>query len=464
MSLTKATYSMIRGAPVNVLDFGADPTGATDSTAAIQAALDSVPNAANSYCPSKTSGGAGEVDVIFPEGDYVVSSCLIANQRGWQRLIGIGRVNVYSSSTTYIIDMSSTIRCGIQNIDFSSTTAGVGLYMSRCTSNPFTIFNEFRNVSFEMTAGITANGGIGAIAFYMDRIEQNLFYNCVFNGDCCLYNTPVALVPFPPASGTQDTVTNSNTINTFTACNFTKNGSYQFCVILKEAAAFRFFNCYWNDRIVTAGSVPYIFSLNGISECLLQGNFDQLVRLALVEGSNFFNSFELLLPTAAMSACVFNFDVAGSHEMALNDIKIFTSGSGAGLFLFLQTLGTSNVSIRGNKINTRADLAIASGANIFQSNNLYSTENSLFFLGSSVNSTGPVTAFAQSSPGANGAGNLALTVSSTANLGVFVGVGAPGINAAQGALYLNTTGNSTNNRLYINTNGSNGWTPITTAT
>lgn len=38
MSLTKATYSMIEGAPVNVLDFGADPTGATDSTAAFTAA------------------------------------------------------------------------------------------------------------------------------------------------------------------------------------------------------------------------------------------------------------------------------------------------------------------------------------------------------------------------------------------------------------------------------------------
>jgi hypothetical protein len=39
MSLTKATYSMISGACVNVLDYGADSTGATDSTAAIAAAI-----------------------------------------------------------------------------------------------------------------------------------------------------------------------------------------------------------------------------------------------------------------------------------------------------------------------------------------------------------------------------------------------------------------------------------------
>ena len=41
MALTKATYSMIEGASVNILDFGADPTGVNSSTAAIQAAIDS---------------------------------------------------------------------------------------------------------------------------------------------------------------------------------------------------------------------------------------------------------------------------------------------------------------------------------------------------------------------------------------------------------------------------------------
>jgi hypothetical protein len=44
MSLTKVTYSMINGAPVNVDDFGADPTGVADSTAALQAMFDSLPS------------------------------------------------------------------------------------------------------------------------------------------------------------------------------------------------------------------------------------------------------------------------------------------------------------------------------------------------------------------------------------------------------------------------------------
>lgn len=42
MSLTKVTYSMVTGAPVNVMDYGADPTGTTDATTAIQAVIDAV--------------------------------------------------------------------------------------------------------------------------------------------------------------------------------------------------------------------------------------------------------------------------------------------------------------------------------------------------------------------------------------------------------------------------------------
>lgn len=62
MSLTKASYSMINGAPVNVLDYGADPTGTTNSVTAIQAAWDAV----------KSSNGT----LYFPAGTYRCDSAL----------------------------------------------------------------------------------------------------------------------------------------------------------------------------------------------------------------------------------------------------------------------------------------------------------------------------------------------------------------------------------------------------
>lgn len=57
MSLTKVSYSMITGAPVNVLDYGAVGNGTTDDTTALQAAINS-----------------GAKCVFLPAGTYLVSA------------------------------------------------------------------------------------------------------------------------------------------------------------------------------------------------------------------------------------------------------------------------------------------------------------------------------------------------------------------------------------------------------
>ena len=62
--------------------------------------------------------------------------------------------------------------------------------------------------------------------------------------------------------------------------------------------------------------------------------------------------------------------------------------------------------------------------------------------------------------GTNGAG---LKMSSTTNLGVFFGSGAPTLSAAQGSLYIRTDGSSTTTRMYVNINGTTGWTNVVTS-
>lgn len=64
MSLTKVSYSLINGAAINVIDYGADPTGITDSTSAIQAAL----------------SVAGKKTVIIPAGSYLITSIEVTEQ------------------------------------------------------------------------------------------------------------------------------------------------------------------------------------------------------------------------------------------------------------------------------------------------------------------------------------------------------------------------------------------------
>lgn len=71
MALTKVSYSMIEGAVANVIDYGADPTGVADSTAAIQAALNS-------------SIGT----VFFPQGTYKTTAPI--DLPDFKTLVGVG--------------------------------------------------------------------------------------------------------------------------------------------------------------------------------------------------------------------------------------------------------------------------------------------------------------------------------------------------------------------------------------
>ena len=78
MALTKVSYSMIQGECINVLDYGADPTGVADSTNAINAAL-------------TAASGTAKKTVFVPSGSYITTNTivipnyvsLVAENNGW---------------------------------------------------------------------------------------------------------------------------------------------------------------------------------------------------------------------------------------------------------------------------------------------------------------------------------------------------------------------------------------------
>jgi len=151
MSLTKVSYSMVQGAPINVLDLGADPTGVTDSTAAIQAAIDTGKK------------------VFIPAGTFLFSSLSAT---------GVGSAYVYLSGAGQKTILQTTVaantalllgttgagieNCVIENllIQGNSTNTG-GIQLGSATS--YTAFIKLNNVVIDGFSKVDGFGiGIGS--------------------------------------------------------------------------------------------------------------------------------------------------------------------------------------------------------------------------------------------------------------------------------------------------------------
>jgi len=112
MALTKVSYSLITGASINVLDFGADPTGVADSTAAFTAA--------------KTKALATNKTIYIPAGTYKGS---IAIDSGESNLLIIGEnrettiIEAKDNSTATISVHWTAFYVQIQSLTIKNTAA-----------------------------------------------------------------------------------------------------------------------------------------------------------------------------------------------------------------------------------------------------------------------------------------------------------------------------------------------------
>jgi hypothetical protein len=140
MSLTKVSYSMINGASLNVLDYGADNTGVSDSTSAINAAL----AAAGAMTPTRGV-------VYIPTGKYITTSTLniplgvtLTGEAGsWVNFLTASRSSgtiIYSNHNNKTISLVSdgaeanSAGGGILNLwiqcDYTLYPASIGVYVT----------------------------------------------------------------------------------------------------------------------------------------------------------------------------------------------------------------------------------------------------------------------------------------------------------------------------------------------
>lgn len=183
MSLTKVSYSMIDGALFNVLDYGADSTGATDSTSALQAAID----AANAAYTATGFGNGGNV-VYLPAGKYSYTGVIL---KPGVNLVGVGewltQLSLTGASTTGI--KSPAAASGLAADAISPQISSLSLVSGENTPSGQVMLNAigftystFKNVNFEWCGGVSAVTMINSVLAGSGGPAQwyNQFYSCNF--------------------------------------------------------------------------------------------------------------------------------------------------------------------------------------------------------------------------------------------------------------------------------------------
>jgi hypothetical protein len=198
MSLTKASYSMITGAPANVLDFGADSTGVADSAPAFTAALAAsdlvyIPN--GTYRTNTTITLASE-QVLFGGGyDCVKVNSYAAASPCFQTSPGVlcdasqmrGFDVIAKSSATTIFDFSTARNCvfdRLQAVMFERTGGGgcIGFKFGKTTLAVGNYYNHLSN-SFAFDVGATSATSVSlSLGRTGDGANSNYFTNVVLNG------------------------------------------------------------------------------------------------------------------------------------------------------------------------------------------------------------------------------------------------------------------------------------------
>jgi len=164
MSLTKASYSMITGAPINVLDYGADPTGTTDSTNAIQNAIN-----AGSF-------------IYIPTGTYKITSSLTCY--GIKKIVGdgcnatiISRANATAQNidgnTVYsVFYLTSRYNC-LESLGINGDSTVQGIVLASGTVYEPASNGSIKNVKIE-----NCGQGIVGLTMYMYVFENVICRYC----------------------------------------------------------------------------------------------------------------------------------------------------------------------------------------------------------------------------------------------------------------------------------------------
>jgi hypothetical protein len=277
MALTKASYSMVNGSPINVMDYGAIGDGSTDDTAAIQAAINALDNfrtltfeGAKNYkttatlvfptnCIGIVIRGGGATIKCAHNGDGIVMTSVNEN---------FSRYSVYD-----LIVEGPNVRYPKNPAELVGTSTGYGIKIGPedTTNTPGGYKIKFYNVTIQLFE----NG------LYLQNVLLSSFHACSFG-----FNAFAGLY-------VDSGQTNANS---FFMCTFTNNrtfGIYSSPLTggaLTFATSNNFFGCEFETNIPydeSAGGYPLVFdSTKGIA-CKLWNSYEWVFSGCYFENHNY---------------------------------------------------------------------------------------------------------------------------------------------------------------------------------
>lgn len=153
--VTRSVQSKLRDS-VSILDFGADPTGATSSTLAIQAAI-----------------ASGIKEIVFPDGNYVTAPIFIEG-RNYLTFRGIGNPTITFTGGTYGFRFGDTARTNaarvirLENLSISTSAA-----LATAIDMQFAVDCSFKNIRIQDPSNLITLG------LYIAYSWDNTFYDLV---------------------------------------------------------------------------------------------------------------------------------------------------------------------------------------------------------------------------------------------------------------------------------------------
>lgn len=260
MSLTKTSFSMITGAYVNVMDFGATGTALTDDTAAVQAAI----TYAETFSTSSPNTGAV---VFFPAGEYLVTSTLVVNKSNITlKGCGNGRT-IIARNAAYGNTLTINNNAIIENI----TVEGITFYHDISVGHAMTgahiraegaLHLKIADCNLQNGAyGIILAGGVYV---YIDNCHlqgQYLSGSTAQNSIVGLYLIPTSntgAVPIPTIVNVTNTQINA-------AWNVV-DAAYQYGCVINAAEEVHFTNCTFNTGPISNVYIQQTNTNNSILE------------------------------------------------------------------------------------------------------------------------------------------------------------------------------------------------------